>query len=87
MASCAASFSVPLDCMSQNTILPEDIYSFGVLMKLKHIKFTYIEFFDEMVPMFAKVFNETSQNHFSGPLNREALHVLEMNVTTNKSIK
>ena len=58
-----------------------------MVVKLKQIKYTYIEFFDEMVPMFAKVFNETSQNHFSGPLSGEARYVLERNVITNKSIK
>ena len=50
------------------------------------IKFTYIEFFDEMSPLFSKVFYKTLKDNLSGPLNRRVHWVLGWNATTDKSI-
>lgn len=38
------------------------------------IKFTYVEFFDEVFPMFAKVLYKAPKDNLSGPLNRGAHH-------------
>lgn len=51
------------------------------------IKFTYIEFFDEMSPSFSKVFYKTLKDNLSGPLNRRVHRVLGRNATTDVNHK